>query len=182
MTKVKVMLAMARKKDNGKIECGSEEKCIKKVFYDNQHDRTRDELLAIIKLYPEYEWRLYETVNYRDTQKAYFLMQRKILGWQENNLENWTDRIGELWKSCLMKPEARFSGETKVLLDLDNVSVEKIKEFRDFLNRNVIEISEDYPSKNGHHFIVDKFDKRMLNGTDFENDVEILRDGLKLAR
>lgn len=177
--KVKVMLAITRKKDNGKINTESEEKCIKRIFYDSTRERTKNELAALTKIYPEYEWRIYETINYRDTKKAYFLMQRKILGWQENKLENWTDKIGELWLSSLMKPEARHSGNMCVLLDIDNKGLDYIKEFRDFLVRNVVNINTEYPTKSGYHFIVNKFDKRMLNGTEFENEVEILRDGLK---
>jgi hypothetical protein len=180
MGKVKVLLAIARKKDNGKIQCGSEEKCIKRVVTDSTRKRGIKELKGIISVYSEYEWRLYETINYRDTQKAYYLMQRKIIGWQEFKLNNWLDKIGNLWKSCLMKPEARHSKNTRVLLDIDNKNIEYIKEFRDFLIRNAININEEYPTKNGHHFIVDFFDKRMLKGTEFEGEVEILRDGLKI--
>jgi len=175
------MLAMARKKDNGKIECASEEKCIKRVFFDNQHDRTRDELLAITKIYPDLEWRLYETVNYRDTKKAWILMQRKMLGWMEQEEGfDWTKRIGSLWKSSLMKPEARHSGDMQTILDLDEK--EKTEEFREFLRINVIDVVEEYSTPNGHHFIVKSFDRRMLDNTGFEGKVEILKDGLKVVQ
>lgn len=180
MSKVKIMMAIARKKDNDKINTESEQKAIKRIFTDNNRNFVKRELESIIAGFPEYEWRLYETINYRDTEKAWFILQGKIANWQlYGDNFGWTEDLHNKWLGVLMKPESRGS-KAIFLLDVDDKSI--ITEFREFLKINVIPIIDEYPTLNGHHFLVDAFDSRMLKDTNFVDKVEIIRDGLRYAK
>jgi len=179
MGKVKVMMAIARKKDNGKINKGSEEKAIKMIFDEENRDFILRNLKGIIAQYSEYDWRIYENANWRDTTKAYLLLNRQISGWQMNgDIFGWTKDLHNKWLSCLMAPESRFSGDTNVILDLDNPELEEA--FDAFLEINVVSVQEKYKTPNGVHYIVNAIDSRMFDDTIFSGKIDIIRDGLKL--
>ena len=179
MGKVKVMMAIARKKDNDKIQKDSEQKSIKMIFTNHNRDFVYRQLLGIVKEFPEYDWRIYETLNWRDTQKAYFLLNRHIAGWQLNkDYFEWTEDLHNKWLSCLMGPDARAGEDPLIILDLDDSTL--CERFKEFLNINVVNVIESYKTPNGWHFITKSIDTRMLNDTEFKGKVDIIRDGLKL--
>lgn len=72
---VKVLLLIPRKKDNNEIssEKMQHRKCFRKIWSIlDERDARIKELKAIASVYPEYVWRIYETINWRDLRKAYF--------------------------------------------------------------------------------------------------------------
>jgi hypothetical protein len=63
MNKVKILLAIPRKKDNENVTCESMQhrKVFKRVWSEpDEREKRLNELRAISKCYPEYNWRIYE--------------------------------------------------------------------------------------------------------------------------
>jgi hypothetical protein len=178
MNQVKIMMAIARKKDNDKIQKDSEQKSIKKIFTAESRDFVYRQLIGIIKEFPEYDWRIYENINWRDTQKAYFILNKSIAVWQLNkDYFGWAEDLHNKWLSCLMRPEARAE-DNYILLDLDDHSL--CEDFKNFLKDNVVNVIESYKTPNGWHFIVNEFNSQLLTDTEFKGTIDIIRDGMKL--
>ena len=174
---------MPRKKENEEIatEKMQHRKCFRKVWATPEEREVRiKELEAVASLYPEYKWRIYETINWRDLRKAYFEFQKRILDWQRSDKENkmdWLQHYSSEWVSNLMRPESCASGRL-FLIDKDDK-----KNNAQFLNELImrdIKVLEKYETVNGVHFITEPFDIRKLNGEEW--NAEIHKDGLRLVK
>jgi hypothetical protein len=177
---VKVLLLIPRKKENKDIstEKMQHRKCFRKIWSTLEEREVRiKELQAVAGLYPEYKWRIYETVNWRDLRKAYYEFQKKILDWQRTDKEGtmeWLQHYNSEWTSNLMRPQS--CAENKLFL-IDKDDKEHIDSFTDTILEST-KIIQKYETVNGFHFIVAPFNSVGINFAWWNS--ELHKDGLAL--
>lgn len=168
---VMILTLMLRKKDNPEIK---RDKYIFREVYTLGDFEMREEkiekLEAISKIH-EGNWRIYESINPRDTDKAKKMLMHRIIDGFVN-----LEKIDSEWKSILQKTECR--GGRKFLLDLDDCTVEDKNNVVEYLNEKGVEILEQNLSVTGYHIITDKFDCREI-AKKF-SFVDVKRDDMKL--
>jgi len=161
MNKVKVLLAIPRKKDNTNVTCESMQhrKCFKRVWSEpEEREKCLNELRTIAKCYPEYKWRIYETINWRDLRKTWYEYQKTILDWQRsdpNGQMEWLDKVHSEWISAMMQPESCASDGKLFMLDKDDKN--DVDYFKSVLQGIGIKIKEQYETPGGVHFLVEPF-------------------------
>lgn len=158
-----VYILLRRKKDNAEP---LPQLCRKYIAEGNPFEQM-DQLRKITQLEPGV-WRIYRTVNKRNFDKARELLMIKLI--QDPN--DYTDKIGTLWKSIMMKPECK--AEKKWLLDIDTKEEAKVTKVFDFLKEKDVKIHRVDETPNGWHLVTDGFDCRELH----LDELEIKKDGL----
>jgi len=156
---VDLLLAVRRHKENPLIKG---EICFREVL------KSETSLLVLktkIANYPGI-WRIYKSINKRDTRKAVKLLQKTLI----DNPEHWKGRIDSLWKTCLLQRECR--AEKKMLIDLDTND-------KDIYDK-VIELIGDklvlsVKSPNGYNIVTEMIDTRLFD--EFKNVTTFNRDG-----
>lgn len=199
---VKVLLLIPRKKENEEIasEQMQHRKCFRKVWATPEEREVRiKELQAIAGLYPEYKWRIYETINWRNLRKAYFSFQQRILEWQRNDVKGemeWLQHYNSEWVSNLMRPENKDKKDYCFLIDKDDTEDNNM--FESLLDKMSIEIVKKYNTVNGVHYLVKPFDvsklekhiaekykdyKKTKGGTFLKEiyNADVQKDGLQLV-
>ena len=190
MNKVKVLLLMPRKKDNSNIDTNElqHRKVFKKIWSTlEEREKRLTELKAVASCYPEYKWRIYETINWRDLRKTYYEFQKKMLDWQRTDATgqmDWLDKVHSEWTSTMMRPQCRYKGEgkdnkddTSFLIDVDNKDKEIIRLVEVLLSDIVVK--EKYETPGGWHYIVEPFN--IIGYNFYPYDAEIHTDGLRLV-
>jgi len=183
MNKVKVLLLIPRKKDNVAIatEQMQHRKCFRKIWSTpDEREKRVLELKAIAGMYPEYMWRIYETINWRDLKKTWYAWNQKMLDWQRsdpNGKMEWLDKVHSKWTSIMMTPECRHKDELLFLIDKDDK--EEIPELELLMSAFDIIIKEKYETPRGWHYLVEPFNKGAVDFKDF--NAEIHTDGLRLV-
>jgi hypothetical protein len=169
---VHVLSLMYRKKDNP--ESQKEEYCFREVYSVGDIAMREEKILKLqaISKISKGKWRIYESINERDTEKAKRLLFHRML----DGLVN-IEKIDSEWKSILQKHECR--GSRKFLLDLDNCDNADFERVLSYLERQNVEVLERYESVNGFHVITDKFDCRELR--DLFKFVDVKTDDMRLV-
>lgn len=181
---VKVLLFLPRKKENEEIasEQMQHRKCFRKVWATPEEREVRiRELQSIAGMYPEYKWRIYETVNWRDLRKSYFSFQQRVLDWQRSDKDNsmeWLQHYNSEWVSNLMRPENKDKKDYCFLIDKDDRN--HIDSFREMLKDKDIVVVKEYQTVNGVHFLVKPFNIQDTDGLKDLWNVEIHKDGQTL--
>lgn len=161
---VHLYLALRRNKENPDLQ----PLCFRQIIIDDETDL---EILKTKINKHEGTWRIHKTVNKRDCKKAGKLLMHKLI--DEPAL---CTKIPSLWKTCLMKPEAK--GERKFLLDIDNknpsVLEEVLGKLRDHYDIAIAPYYKVTKTPNGYHMVVPTFDGRILNNL---KEVTVHRDG-----
>jgi len=186
MNKVKVLLLIPRKKDNENVtsESMQHRKCFRKIWSTPEEREKRIlELTAIAGMYPEYKWRLYESINWRDLRKTWYSWQQKMLEWQRSDLNGkmeWLDKVHSEWISTMMRPECRHKDDLLFLIDKDDRDEHSMEIVENILKGNDIELVEKYNTVNGIHYLVKPFNLKDYNF--FPYNCEIHTDGLRLVK
>jgi len=170
--RVYLLMAIARKKENPEITSSGEIVFREVVKNEKDIDRKISKLQNACKRYGGAEkFRLYYSVNARNTLDAYFRYRERMDSWIEKKMNGQADiddklkRLDSHWKSELQKPHSR--DETFFLYDLDTESEEAKQQLVQNLNEYT-EIRLDVPTPNGHHFIVEAFNHTKMPEFDFE--------------
>jgi len=153
-------IAIRRKKENRD----------KQELVFRQIIRNEPEDLDIIKTRISHHsgtWRIYKTVNARSVTKALKIFQHQLL----DNPEQFKYRIDYLWRTCLLKREAR--AEKKFHVDIDVKDISKIMDVKEYLLKEGVEILEEIGSPNGYHLVTTPFNRQKFK---IEN-VEVNPDG-----
>jgi hypothetical protein len=154
---VHLFIAIARKKDGEPIH-----KCIRVVIRDYNTD------LAILEAKLKIlggTWRIHQTVNSRDTEKA-----RKYLLIQLILHPEWAGCIDSIWKTALLQSENKYEGN--FLLDIDTQNFDELTKVLDLVPDEIkIAIIK---TPNGHHLIAKPFDTRKICELPY---VTLIRDG-----
>ena len=179
---VYLLMAVARKKENESLT-NSKEIVFREVLKRTEDiDKKYKRMRAMIESYKEYTFRIYVSINPRDTRKAFFLLQHDMIQWQQD-MCNGLDviaklkRIDYLWFSSLAKPASRTKGRA-FLIDIDKDCSE---DERDKIVDDVLPSGAERPmlllkqkSPHGWHVVVRPFNRTLAKKRD---DVEILSDG-----
>jgi len=170
--RVYLMMAIARKKENPDITSSGEIVFREVVKNEKDISRKKEKLRNACKNYGGAEkFRLYFSVNARNTEKAYFRFRERMNSWIEDKLNGQKDvsrklkRVDNHWKSELQKPHSR--DETFFLYDLDTEEYWARQELKQVLNKNTeIKLIKNTP--NGTHFIVEPFNHTEMPEFDFD--------------
>lgn len=191
---VYVILGVSRKKENNCTN--SQEKVFREIIkrpscIEKKFNRLRNSVLA----YRDSDgskrnFYTYVSVNARDTRKAFFQLQKQMLGMSEElskgvDVSNNLNRINRYWLSVLMKPISR-AGRGKFVVDID-IKDERKELIVEQLKKET-EIILEQETKNGYHVVIMPFNKNSptmnmmrdrVNNYESENSVyEIKTDAL----
>lgn len=176
--RVYLLMAIARKKENPDITSNGEIVFREVVKTEEDIERKVDKLQNACKRYSGAEkFRLYYSVNARNTLDTYFNYRGRMNSWIEKKVNGQVDvdrklkRLDSHWKSELQKPHSR--DETFFLYDLDTKDETCRRKLVENLEKHT-EIKLDVPTPNGHHFVVEPFNHNKMPEFDFE--VERLND------
>lgn len=175
MTKAKIILFIIRKKDNDISKTIS-----RKDYYFisddiNKSQKQREKIINKFKMigdtiYSDYVYRIYETVNVRDVNKANKELQHILID---------ADRIIDVpnkWLSILQSPKCR--AERNFLLDLDDCTEDQYNEVIETLNTNNINIHSTNKTINGYHIITSGFNPNIVE--QYSSFLELKRDAMRL--
>jgi hypothetical protein len=154
-----VLWAIARKKQNAELT-NSEEIVYRKVLRHDEHvERKYNDIRGLINRY-DYTFRIYLSVNARDTLDAYIRFRDEMNDWSHDLIRGHDESLAKLakidtyWKSQLHMPENR--AEQYFQFDLDDVSHNELNQFvlalPDFVS---VEWVAETP--NGYHVITEPF-------------------------
>lgn len=121
--------------------------------------------------------RLYACVNDRKLDKAIQHFQHLQLDVLPEQKLRFYTKINNTFCSALMKPEQKNSRYFLLDVDQDHKAVAPVEEITLFICKNGIKTIANYPTKNGHHFIVEPFDIRLSASLQY---VTVQKDGLLL--
>ncbi len=156
---VHMLLAIRRTKENTG-QTHKDELCFREIVRDSE-----EEALLRIKSRISHMpgvWRIYHTVNSRDTRKAAKLVQHELL----DNFEDQHYRVDSLYKKMLLQLSCRYT--KNFMLDIDSQEPEKYYEAIAGLT-----VFKSFSSPNGQHVIVAPFN---LVNYKIEG-VTVLKDG-----
>jgi hypothetical protein len=170
---VYLLFAIARAKDN-KFKHREEIKLYNIITHKDNIQKQYNELKGKINAYKQYNWRIYLSVNQRDTRKAYYTLKKKLIDidtiYNEEDKIKQIKHIDRLWVSHLMKPENK-SKRGYFLLDIDTKGIPIIK-LKDNKKINIITQRE---TKNGYHIVTEPFNTKNLICDEL---VEVKKDAL----
>lgn len=163
--KVHLYLAIRRKKENEGITC-KQELCFRQIIYSQDGE---EEELRVIKSRIQDKpgvWRIYKTVNARDTDKAQKIMLKWFIDGQYKG-----KRFDSVYSKALLQKECR--AEKYALVDIDTKDIPKINAVRDKVrNQLQVQYGCEYnvmsiETPNGYHLVCKPFDKRILDEFDY---------------
>lgn len=154
-----ILMIIARRKFNEDLTHNSEIVHRRVITTKQDIGRCYRDLLALTDRYDNH-FRLYLTVNARDTLDGYFNFRVDMDKWirdhtyGDENAEPKFARVGSRWKSALHRPESK--ADSYFLFDLDDV---KDVEFGRFCSEleNQTDIQTTRQTPNGYHVICDPF-------------------------
>ncbi|MFP8958893.1 hypothetical protein ACLI4Y_19520 [Natrialbaceae archaeon A-CW3] len=162
-----ILMAIARSTHNDDLSSNSEISYRKVIHDEDDIERAYTDLLALVGGH-DYLFRIYLTVNARNTLKAYFNFREEMDGWirdifygDEHAAEK-LSRVDSYWKSALHRPEAR--DDRYFLFDLDDISD---LERDEFLVQIPTDVHTTVTTPNGYHVVTEPF-----NYTDWDPTVE----------
>lgn len=183
--RVYIFLAIARSKDNEEVRATDQPAIRKVVREENEIQSTLAELEHAVSRF-DYRYRLYATVNARNTVTAFRLLQDRMTQWTYKALRGDEDvkrnlkRIDSEWKSILHKPECR--DDKHFLFDLDDVDLDEsqalLARFRAHLDDHTTIVLENQ-SPNGYHFVTEPFNP---NDLDVGVAYELKKDDMVFVR
>lgn len=173
--RVYIFMAIARRKENPQLTAESE--VVFREVSKNEQDirRKYGKLKAIATDYQDdsgqrLTFRLYITVNARNTLDGYFNFRRRMNSWAEDRIRGDEaatrkfKRVDGYWKSELQKPEAR--DESGFLFDMDDVTEEERRHLLSTL-QEYTEVITWRETPNGYHIVTAPF-----NYNELETDIE----------
>lgn len=178
--RVYLLLAVARTKERGDAGSDAAPTMHRVVEEPGEFDRLASELAHAVRAYdPRY--RLYLTVNARDSLAAFFALRERTDEWLraalggDEGVRRKFGRVDREFLSALQSDGSRDDG--RFLFDLDDVDPDEATAFReDVADETTVLLDRETP--NGYHLVTDPFDY-----TRFESAVprELKTDGLVFA-
>lgn len=178
---VYIILALVRKKHSEKITRSSETVIRQVARSQEEFENLLHEMKIITRNHRTYkpdDFYLYTTFNPRHAEKAYKLLKKQIIEWDEL-IEPYKERVikkvHKQWISLLQRPECKTESKY-FLIDLDKP--EYIEETIKSLEEENIKIEKVYKTKNGYHILVKPFDVRKFEKIKQENKNLYYHDGI----
>ena len=181
--RVYLLMAIARAKENPSIVSNSEPVLREVVKHETDIRRKYGKLRAYATQYRTHsgdslKFRLYITVNARNTVKTYFNFRERMNGWTKDRIlgddtaSRKFKRIDSYWKSELHQDATR--DETRFLFDLDDSTPDEEHTFVETLDEQT-EIITRQQTPNGYHVITVPFN---YNELETEIAYELKTDGM----
>ncbi|MFC6796374.1 MULTISPECIES: hypothetical protein [unclassified Haladaptatus] len=181
--RVYLFMAIARQKENPHLT-SSTEVTFREVVTDTQDIRRKfDQLQSWAQHYrtesgDPLAFRLYLSVNARNTVDGFFNFQEQTNGWirawlkGDETAPRKFKRLSSYWKSELQKPTA--SDDSRFLFDLDDTSEEDAQRLLASLEKqtSVVTVRE---SPNGYHIVTEPFNYTTL---DIDVEYDLKTDGM----
>ncbi|MCU4802499.1 hypothetical protein OB920_19220 [Halobacteria archaeon HArc-gm2] len=169
--RVYLLLAIARSKDNEGLTASSEPVIREIVAEAEELPETVARLDHAVSRFEE-RYRLYLSVNARDTTSALFRLRERTDDWLEMRFHGDTDvlrkfkRVDSEFVSVLQSDAC--ADETNFLFDLDDVSADEADAFADSLaDSTTVLLRRETP--NGFHVVTEPFDyTRLSAGVEYE--------------
>jgi hypothetical protein len=181
--RVYLLMAIARAKENPSISSNSEPVLREVVKHEADIQRKYEKLRAYATQYRSHSgdslnFRLYITVNARNTVKTYFNFRERMNGWTKDRIlgddaaSGKFKRIDSHWKSELHRDGTR--DETLFLFDLDDATPDEEHTFVETVDKQT-EIITRRQTPNGYHVITVPFN---YNDLATEIGYELKTDGM----
>lgn len=160
-----VLMGIARRKHNKELT-HSTEIVYRKVLRNEDHiERKYGDLKSLINQH-DYIFRIYLTVNARNTLDAYFNFQERLNGWArdyingDDSVNKKLGKVDSYWISTLHNP--RCKDDPYFLYDLDDVTEDEVGEFgADLAELTRVLLEKETP--NGYHVLVEPFNHTKFN-------------------
>jgi hypothetical protein len=159
---VHVLLAVRRTKENPG-QTHKDELCFREIVRGSEEESVA-RLKARISTMPGV-WRIYHTVNARDTRKATKLLMHELL----DNFEDQHYRIDSLYKKMLLQTACRTT--KYFMLDIDDKAVANGINIQRDLGVNGV---ARFDSPNGVHWVVEPFNLSKYN---VPKSITVIKDG-----
>lgn len=161
MAEINMYVAIRRKKENPQLKV----RTIRHII--RNEDRDFEIIKSIINQQDDGGiWRIYKTINARDTAKAMKELRHRII---EDEFIH--EKLETAWKTCLLQEKCKATNY--LLIDIDTKDQETFAQVYDKLLPGTIRTLANTP--NGVHIVADRQDIREIELID---DVEIKRDAL----
>lgn len=169
---VRVLFLIHRHREGGTT---NNTKAEKMVTQNSEEFSKRLKQLLELKYNSPIPYRIYSSVNDRDTVKAIRKFRFEQLESESFGMEQYHDfyfDIKNRWIGCLMQPGQRMS--KRFLIDVDDNA--KLPLLHRELSKIGVEIFKEYPTKQGTHIITAPFNPGLVN----IEDVSVQKDALLL--
>ena len=179
MTNAYVYEFMMRKKDNNPEYIVLDTRCIRLVVYQDQDPEPLIEgvkqSLRAQSPKPVGKWRVYRSVNLRDTKKSELELVHKLTERFFDSSFMGGKRLESMWKTTLMQP--RNKAERKFLIDIDSKNKDLLEEV---VNHPDVKLmaKEIISTPFGYHVIARPFNSLIFN--DYP-EVEVKKDALQFV-
>jgi len=185
-----VLLAVSRKKDTPEVTQSKEITFREIIRHNDDIIRKYNKIKNQVKNYTDennkqYPFYLYVSLNARDSLKAFFKFQHRLLDWSQNiingsdTLHEQIRRTDRQFLSILASPDSR-SKKRYFMIDYDKKT--DVHKFKGVLEDNNIEIDLIQETKNGYHFKVKPFNRTLLPNTDYyetKTDAQLFVEHIK---
>lgn len=161
---VHMFLALLREGTN------KDHRCMRQVIRNYEEDIRFLEMRCLAR---GGEWRIHQTVNPRDTEKAMKFLMKKLI----DHPELCTD-IDMEWRTALLQPECIF-GNKSFMLDVDTKDIDAVDKVKWTIVDSGGFITSEFPSPKGWHIVTTPFDTRRVCELP---DVTLQRDGYFYVR
>jgi hypothetical protein len=164
-----VLLAVTRKKDTPEITNSQEIVFREIIRHENDIVRKYNKLINQCTNYKDdngktFPFYIYVSVNARDSLKAFYLFQKRLIDWNEELSKDGNEaykkiiRTDRHYISILASPKSKSSHTKYFLIDYDEKI--KIKEFIELLQSKNITPVLVIETKNGYHIKVKLFNRQ----------------------
>ena len=159
---VHLLLGFARNKD------GERPECMRHVIKDmNNFERELAIFESKLRILGN-TWRIHQTVNARDVEKARKVLIKKLIDYPEK-----ASNIDSEWRTALLQGDCIY-GEKKFMLDIDTQEELDIRQLECVLLNTKAEVLNRVKSPKGWHYITKPFDTRGVCKLGY---VTLIRDG-----
>lgn len=184
-----ILMGIARRKFNDELTHNSEVVCRKVISDEGDVEQAVEDLWVLMARH-DLHWRVYLSVNARNTLKTYFNFREEMNKWSrdlvhgDDHVEEKLGRVSSHWKSALHRPEVR--DDKYFQFDLDDIDHGQYLSFVESLpaqdgssvtnpSDSVFRYKRQTP--NGYHVITEPFNytewESPIDYDDLDNDGEL---------
>lgn len=181
--RVYLLMAIARTRENPQLTSNSEVVFLEVLKDEDDIDRKLRKLSCVTENYRDDDgdpltFRLYLSVNARNTLKSYFNFLDKMNGWSKDMVygdeavDRKLKRVDQYWKSELQRDKAK--DDSRFLIDVDTREIDTgdLKQ-RLSTYTDVLQLRE---TPNGYHVITEPFNYTEMDYLQEHDDIEVETD------
>ena len=181
--RVYLLMAIARKRENPQLNSSSEVVFREVLKHEKDVRRKYDKLACSVENYTDdagnpLTFRLYLTVNARNTLKAYFNFLDRLNGWAkdmvygDDAVDRKLKRIDNYWKSELQRDSSKDDSRFLIDVDTKDIDAGDLKQ-RLSTYTDVVALRE---TPNGYHVITEPFPYPNIDYLRDHADIEVETD------